>query len=147
MSERVLIAIGRLLDESRGSTLEPVVVELVDAIAADTTAVELRQEVAHLEAELAARRLGDLRRAERDLDLNLSQIEAVADATDELLAACSRFAPYASAHEGLAVVREEYLELEQEVFHGDARGPAGRTEAIQLAAVSLRYASEIAMRS
>jgi hypothetical protein len=40
------------------------------------------------------------------------------------------------------VIREEYLELEREVFHGDDRHRAF-TEAIQLAAVATRFARDL----
>jgi hypothetical protein len=59
----------------------------------------------------------------------------------ELERAQSRFPKFASAHEAIAVIREEYLELEHEIFHGD--GEAALTEAIQLAAMAARYAVEI----
>ena len=36
----------------------------------------------------------------------------------ELESANKKFGPFSSLHEGIAVLREEYLELEHEVFHG-----------------------------
>lgn len=51
-AERVLAAVGRLQRETVGTPVEPAVTELLEAIAEDTTAVELLQKVAHLEAEL-----------------------------------------------------------------------------------------------
>lgn len=59
----------------------------------------------------------------------------------ELQRAQGRFPPYQSAHEGLAVIREEYLEFEQAVFHGS--GEDAYIEAMQLAAMSLRYMVDI----
>lgn len=44
---------------------------------------------------------------------------------------------FASAHEAIAVLREEYLELEQEVFHGTDRLRI-RDEALQVAAVAIK---------
>ena len=44
---------------------------------------------------------------------------------------------FASPHEGIAVIREEYLELEHEVFHGGEAEAA--TEAVQLAAMAIRF--------
>ena len=44
---------------------------------------------------------------------------------------------FASAHEAIAVLREEYLELEQEVFHGTDRRRI-REEALQVAAVAIK---------
>lgn len=49
--ERVLLAIGRLQEETARTWVEPFVTELVEALAADTTAVELRQEIEFLKAE------------------------------------------------------------------------------------------------
>ena len=49
--ERVLLAIGRLQEETARTWVEPLVTELVEALAADTTAVELRQEIEFLKAE------------------------------------------------------------------------------------------------
>ena len=61
----------------------------------------------------------------------------------ELVRALARFGPYASPHEGIAVVREEYLELEREVFWSDGRAPAAINEAVQLSAVAARYVLEL----
>lgn len=52
----VLDVLGRLQDETDGTELAPLVGQLVAAMAADTTAVELRQEVEHLRAEAETRR-------------------------------------------------------------------------------------------
>jgi hypothetical protein len=60
---------------------------------------------------------------------------------EELQRAQRRFPALQSAHEGLAVIREEYLELEGEVFHGSAS--AAYEEAKQLAAMALRYMVDI----
>lgn len=62
----------------------------------------------------------------------------------ELLRAQSRFAPFQSAHEGLAVILEEYREFEHEVFHGS--GDAAYDEAVQLAAMAVRYMLDIGRR-
>lgn len=58
--ERVMGAIGRLQDATAGTEYEPLVDELVDALADDTTAVELRQEI-----EFRARRESAARPAMR----------------------------------------------------------------------------------
>lgn len=44
--------------------------------------------------------------------------EALQDVEVEYLHARTRFPPFHSYHEGIAVIREEYLELEREVFWG-----------------------------
>jgi hypothetical protein len=51
--------------------------------------------------------------------------------------------PFHSLHEGLAVLREEYQELEQEIFWGYQRSgntDKVRREAIQVAAMAIRIA-------
>jgi hypothetical protein len=63
--------------------------------------------------------------------------DAILLVRDELRRATQRFGPMASAHEGIAVIREEYLELEREIFHGDPQQAI--EEAIQLAAMALRF--------
>jgi hypothetical protein len=49
-----------------------------------------------------------------------------------------KFGAFASTHEGLTVVRGEYLELEKEVFWGTDQ-IAMANEAIQLGAMALRF--------
>jgi hypothetical protein len=68
------------------------------------------------------------------------------EVADELRRATDKFGPFASAHEGLAVIEEEFLEFRSAVFWGvDQRGrPCDpRSEAIQLAAMALRYLRDI----
>lgn len=59
----------------------------------------------------------------------------------ELHQATEKFGPMASAHEGVAVIREEYLELENEVFHGTLEEMVN--EAIQLAAMATRFLVDV----
>jgi len=61
----------------------------------------------------------------------------------ELIAACERFAPMASPHEGWAVIREELDELWEHVRADTARGHEARKEAIQIAAMALRFALDL----
>jgi hypothetical protein len=61
----------------------------------------------------------------------------------ELTRARSLFKPIYSPHEALGIIREEYIEFEQEVFKFNlAKGrdtrPAMRKELVQLACMSLR---------
>ena len=56
----------------------------------------------------------------------------------ELDRATGLHGPMASPHEALAVIREEYLELEREIFHGDD-GLKALDEAKQLAAMAIRF--------
>lgn len=62
----------------------------------------------------------------------------------ELQRARRRFEPFHSAHEGLAIIREEYREFEEAVFHGT--GEEALDEAVQLAAMALRYVVDIGKR-
>ncbi len=69
--------------------------------------------------------------------------DAVSLARNELLIASERFGTFGNAHEGIAVIREEYLELEHEVFHGSPENAFD--EAIQLAAMALRFMVDISL--
>lgn len=53
----------------------------------------------------------------------------------ELIQAQRKFPPFNSAHEGIAVIEEEFLELRKEVFWGTPE--RGREEAIQLGAMAI----------
>ena len=67
---------------------------------------------------------------------------AVALATAELERACRKFpAGFHSGHEGYAVIHEELDELWDAVKHDDAT--ACRAEAVQVAAMALRYLVEL----
>lgn len=65
------------------------------------------------------------------------------DVRQELLAAMVRFAPMHSPHEGIAVIEEEYIELRKHVHENTGRGPGARAEAIQLAAMAIRYVADL----
>lgn len=71
----------------------------------------------------------------------------LAEVGAELERAQRRFGRFASAHEGIAVIREEYRELEDEVFANkrlpDEYRAAMRKEAVQLSAMALRLIVEI----
>jgi hypothetical protein len=72
--------------------------------------------------------------------------KAVCDATDELRHAMSCWPPFNSAHEGWAVLYEEFIvELGAHVWTNQKRRDlAGmRKEAIQVAAMALRFAIEV----
>ena len=59
--------------------------------------------------------------------------------------------PFNSTHEGLGVLREEYIELENEIFFGEKKGWLNnknhkdriREEAIQVAAMAARIIQEL----
>jgi hypothetical protein len=61
---------------------------------------------------------------------------------DETVRASKIFSPFASRHEGLAVIEEEFLEFRSAVFWGvDSKGnPSDPVdEAIQLGAMAVRF--------
>lgn len=66
--------------------------------------------------------------------------EELADALD---AAMTRHAPMHSPHEGHSVIREELDELWEHVRADTGRTAAARKEAIQIAAMGLRYALDL----
>lgn len=73
------------------------------------------------------------------------------DVIMELDRARAKFPKFNSAHEGLAVIEEEFLELRQEVFWGPTKGTDDpsmrsalmRAEAVQLAAMALRFIEDV----
>ena len=62
----------------------------------------------------------------------------------EYVEATKNFGKFASPHEGLAIIEEEFLEFREAVFwpHKEHTGDA-RHEAKQLAAMAIRYMVEI----
>lgn len=59
--------------------------------------------------------------------------------------------PFNSLHEGIGVLREEYMELEQEIFFGEKKAGESkdmwkdrvRNEAVQVAAMACRIIQEL----
>jgi hypothetical protein len=68
---------------------------------------------------------------------------ALLDLTDELRRAQDRFAPFHSPHEGLAVIHEEYVELQSHVYGNTGASGEARDEALQIAAMALRYVIDL----
>ena len=68
-------------------------------------------------------------------------IGAISMVVDELKEATSNYGPFHSTHEGLAVILEEYRELEHEVFRKQSTYDFEkmRKEATQLAAMAVRF--------
>lgn len=71
-------------------------------------------------------------------NLPIAREEQIAqEVLDELAAATRKFGPFASAHEGYAILKEEVDELWQEVKHGTKK--KALEEAIQVAAMAIRF--------
>lgn len=72
---------------------------------------------------------------------------AFQEVRDELDTAMSRFGPMASAHEGLAVLWEEFEELKVEVFKSPKKRDihAMHAEAVQCAAMALRFIVDVTL--
>lgn len=67
--------------------------------------------------------------------------EILEEVAHELARARRKFGPIASHHEGNSVLREELQEVEKEVFAD--RGSAACKEAIQLAAMAVRFVLDL----
>jgi hypothetical protein len=67
------------------------------------------------------------------------------DVAHELDRAIRKFKRFNSAHEGIAVLREEYLELEREVFKRAKKRKLAkmREEAMQCAAMAIRFMTDV----
>jgi len=63
----------------------------------------------------------------------------VAEIVDELEIATKIFGPFCSAHEGYAIMKEEYDELWDEIKRNPRDRIAMRREATQLAAMAIRF--------
>lgn len=86
----------------------------------------------------------DIQKTDIEDRIELSRSQRLAlEVADEVSRARSMFPAIHSPHEGLAVIREEYLEFEDEVWQHNLfkkrdHRPQMRTELIQLAAMALR---------
>lgn len=69
---------------------------------------------------------------------------ALAGVAGELGRAIEKFDPFNSPHEGWAVIREEMDELWEHVKANTGRSSEAYIEAIQVAAMALRYAADLA---
>lgn len=61
----------------------------------------------------------------------------------ELIKAMTKHAPMHSPHEGSSVIREEFEELWAHVMVDTGRTPEARKEAMQIAAMGVRYALDL----
>lgn len=71
--------------------------------------------------------------------------QALREVAGELAFASMRFTPFASAHEGAAIIREEFEELWDAVKRDDL--VEARKEARQVAAMAMRFLMEIDERA
>lgn len=72
--------------------------------------------------------------------------ELLLDVKHEYIDARRKFGPFDNGHEGIGVIREEYLELEKFVFGKDQTVEQimnARRECIQLAAMALSFHLEL----
>ena len=76
---------------------------------------------------------------------NMTKQQIVEATLKELDYAMTMYPPFASAHEGISVLREEFEETWEEVKvrQGKRNVEAMRNEAIQTAAMALRFAIDI----
>ena len=70
-------------------------------------------------------------------------VELIGDVRDETLIAMRSFPPFNSAHEGWAVIHEELDELWAHVKGNTGESSAARQEAVQIAAMALRYVVDL----
>jgi len=68
-------------------------------------------------------------------------VEPIESVMLELTRATQKFGPFASAHEGFAVILEEVDELREAVWHGTRREQ--RAEAVQVAAMAIRFLMDV----
>lgn len=72
----------------------------------------------------------------------MQQHEAIAAILREYDEATAKFGKFASPHEGVAIIEEEFLELRSEVFWRK-RPEIVTKEAIQIAAMALRFLTDL----
>ncbi len=69
--------------------------------------------------------------------------DAIDLVVEEYISAAGKFPPFYSAHEGWGIIREEYLELEDEIMRKDRDIDQMRKEAMHLAAMALRFIIDV----
>lgn len=70
-------------------------------------------------------------------------VKIVMDVIDALIKAKTKHANMHSAHEGHSVIREEFEELWDHVKADTGKSPEARKEALQLAAMAIRYVLDV----
>lgn len=80
-----------------------------------------------------------------EIEINDAEDEAVYDVLRELEEARENWPPLNSAHEGYGVIDEEFDELKGHIFTNQKKRDlvAMRKEAVQLAAMALRFIVEV----
>lgn len=78
---------------------------------------------------------------------NPDMAQAMQEVREELLSAVQKFPPMHSAHEGFAVIHEEFDELKAEVWKSPKKRDieAMHAEAVQLAAMAIRLMVDITL--
>jgi hypothetical protein len=73
------------------------------------------------------------------IDIAIDEVRA------ELIAAYEKFPDYRSAHEGVAIIEEEFIELRDAAYwpHKHEDEESEETEACQLAAMAIRYLVDV----
>lgn len=76
-----------------------------------------------------------------------AEIEAALDAVrSELLGAYANFREFRSAHEGVAIIEEEFLEFREAAYWPHKTKSKEEEEVTQLAAMAVRYLVDICYR-
>lgn len=70
-------------------------------------------------------------------------MRTVDEVQHELNSARMKFETFPTAHHGLAVLHEEYTELQTEVYARNFDKSKARREAIQIAAMAIRFVEDI----
>ena len=75
----------------------------------------------------------------------MNLINAMESVVQEVARAQSMWPPFNSAHEGFAIMQEEFDELKEHVWTNQKKRDieAMRTEAIQVAAMAMRFITEV----
>jgi hypothetical protein len=78
--------------------------------------------------------------------MDAPKYQTLIEVVDELKSATDKFGAFASAHEGWAVIREEVDELWDEVKSKNGTKESMRKEAIQIAAMAMRFVMDVCDR-
>lgn len=79
-------------------------------------------------------------------NLGDAEVRALTAIASELNSAIGTYPAFASAHEGHSILREEYLELEREVFRKKRSRQSLSEEAAQVGAMAARFLTDVVYR-